>query len=286
MAVLPWAQGCPPFVDAASFCEATGSRRGIQVLKQDHPMISVSITTHFRRVRYAIRGRQILPREIKIASEKMSMPETITSFHKSRGRPRAFDREAALIRALGVFWERGYEPTSISELCTAMEINPPSLYAAFGNKAQLFMEAVLHYEAVYWDAAWERIEAVGDVQEAMAGFFRAAALILTSQDAPCGCLVVLAATNVSVEGQKVNDALKALRKESREKFLVRIRRAIKDGQLPHDTDAEGLASALNTMLEGMSLQSRDGATQAEIERVGVIAMGMLYSASTPKDASL
>jgi len=214
------------------------------------------------------------------------MTETTTSSHKSRGRPRAFDREAALIRALGVFWERGYEPASVSELCTAMEINPPSLYAAFGNKAQLFMEAVLHYEQVYWDAAWEQMEAVGDIREAMAAFFRAAAVILTSQDAPCGCLVVLAATNVSVEGQKVNDALKALRNESREKFLVRIQRSMKDGQLAHDTDTEGLASALNTMLEGMSLQSRDGATQAEIERVGVIAMGMLYSASLQRNTLL
>jgi len=207
----------------------------------------------------------------------MTMPETIIPFHRSRGRPRTFDREAALIRALGVFWERGYEPASISELCTAMEINPPSLYAAFGNKAQLFMEAVLHYETVYWDAAWERMEAVAEVHQAMAGFFRAAALILTSQEAPCGCLVVLAATNVSAEGQEVNDALKALRKAARDRFLARIRRAVEDAQLPPDTDAEGLASALNTMLEGMSLQSRDGATQAEIERVGMIAMSMLYS---------
>ena len=68
--------------------------------------------------------------------------------HRSKGRPRTFDRAAALNRALNVFWRRGYEPASISELCAAMEINPPSLYAAFGNKAQLFMEAVQHYEDV------------------------------------------------------------------------------------------------------------------------------------------
>jgi AcrR family transcriptional regulator len=208
---------------------------------------------------------------------KMTMSEPTIPPHKSKGRPRSFDRQAALIRALGVFWRRGYEPASISELCAAMEINPPSLYAAFGNKAQLFMEAVLHYETVYWDAAWERMAQLADIREAMSGFFRQAAQILTSQDAPCGCLVILAATNISAEGQGVNDALKALRKEGREWFLARIKRAVEDGQLPSDTDTEALASALNTMLEGMSLQARDGALQDELERVGAMAMSMLHS---------
>ena len=123
----------------------------------------------------------------------MARQTTITP-HRSKGRPRTFDREAALNRALDVFWRRGYEPATIAELCAAMEIKPPSLYAAFGNKAQLFMEAVQHYEDVYWDATWERMEDVPDVHEAMASFFRDAARILTSQEAPCGCLVILAAS--------------------------------------------------------------------------------------------
>lgn len=91
--------------------------------------------------------------------------------HKSRGRPRTFDREAALQSALGVFWRRGYEPASILELCAAMGINPPSLYAAFGNKAQLFMKAVDHYETVFWDNAWERMAIGQNVQEDMERFF-------------------------------------------------------------------------------------------------------------------
>jgi AcrR family transcriptional regulator len=174
-----------------------------------------------------------------------------------------------------VFWRRGYEPASIAELCAAMEINPPSLYAAFGNKAQLFMQAVQHYEDVYWDAAWSRMMEVADIHEAIAGFFKNAGRILTSQDAPCGCLVILAATNVSAEAQDVNDALRALRKEGRDWFLARLRRAVDDRQLPPKTDVEALASALNTMLEGMSLQARDGASRNELDRVAGIAMAML-----------
>lgn len=195
--------------------------------------------------------------------------------HRSKGRPRSFDRDAALDRALSVFWQRGYEPATIADLCTAMEINPPSLYAAFGNKAQLFMEAVHHYETVFWDATWDGMDQGADVTEAISGFFHDAARILTSQDAPCGCLVILAATNVSAEGREVNEALKALRHEGRNCFLTRLERAVADGQLPKATDTDALASTLNAMLEGMSLLARDGASREELDRIAATAMVLL-----------
>lgn len=195
-----------------------------------------------------------------------------------KGRPRTFDRDIALARAMNVFWLRGYEPASIAELCAAMEINPPSLYSAFGNKAQLFLEAARHYKKLYWKPAWERLASNPDIYAGMAGFFREAAGIVTSQDAPCGCLIILAATNVSAEGQTVNDALRHLRQESLDCFLARIRRAIADGQLPSDTDAPAMAAAFNTMLDGMSLRARDGASRSELEQVGAIAMSMFRSA--------
>jgi AcrR family transcriptional regulator len=195
--------------------------------------------------------------------------------HKSKGRPRTFDREAALNQALGVFWRRGYEPASMAELCSAMNINPPSLYAAFGNKAQLFMEAVQHYEDVYWDATWQQMETSPDLHEGMARFFRDAAKILTSQEVPCGCMVILAATNISPEGKQVNEALRALRREGKDCLLARLKRAVADGQLPTRTDLEALASTLNTMLEGMSLQARDGVSRDELNRIAATAMALL-----------
>jgi AcrR family transcriptional regulator len=195
--------------------------------------------------------------------------------HKSKGRPRTFDREAALTRALGVFWRRGYEPATMTELCAAMEINPPSLYAAFGNKAQLFMEAVKHYEDVYWDATWQQMEASTNVHEGMAAFFKDAARILTSQEVPCGCMVILAATNVSPEGRQVNEALRALRQEGKGCIQARLKRAVEHGQLPQDTPLDTLAATLNTMLEGMSLQARDGVTRDELERIAITAMALL-----------
>lgn len=205
---------------------------------------------------------------------------TRNSTTRSRGRPRTFDRDVALARALSVFWQRGYEPATIVELCAAMEINPPSLYAAFGNKAQLFMEAARHYKKVYWNAAWGRLAAAPDIREGMAGFFREAASILTSQDVPCGCLIILAATNVSAEGQAVNEALRSLRMEGFDCFLARIERAVGEGQLPVDTDAGVLAAAFNTVLEGMSLRARDGVSRSELEHVGAIAMRMFQNAAS------
>ncbi|TXI03597.1 MAG: TetR/AcrR family transcriptional regulator [Rhizobium sp.] len=195
--------------------------------------------------------------------------------HRSKGKPRTFDREVVLKKALGVFWKRGYEPASMSELCEVMEINPPSLYAAFGNKAQLFMEAVAHYENVYWNDAWQRLEDEPDLRSAMVGFFHDAASILTSQEAPCGCMVVLGAANVSRESQGVNDALKALREEGKDCFLSRLKKGIADGDLPQDTDADTLASTLNTLFHGMSIQARDGVSRAELERVAATAMTLI-----------
>ncbi|HBH67483.1 MAG TPA: TetR/AcrR family transcriptional regulator, partial [Erwinia persicina] len=110
----------------------------------------------------------------------MKRNDVSTASEKPRGRPRSFDRDKALIRALDIFWRKGFEPASVAELCAAMEINPPSLYAAFGNKARLFLEAVNYYERVYWQATWERLEDAADVTVSIDRFFSEAADILLS----------------------------------------------------------------------------------------------------------
>ena len=184
-----------------------------------------------------------------------------------RGRPRQFDRDEALLRALDVFWQSGYEPASVSQLCVAMGISPPSLYAAFGNKAQLFLEAANYYERVFWTDARARIEMEPEVRKAITGFFLEAAAILTSSAAPCGCLVVLAAINVSAESQPVIDALKLLRNNSRDAFNKRLFRAKAEGQIPADTDVPALTTTLHALIEGMSIQARDGASPRDLEQV-------------------
>jgi len=191
---------------------------------------------------------------------------------RPRGRPRKFDRAIALNQALCLFWNVGYEPATIGQLCAAMGINPGSLYTAFGNKSRLFLEAVRHYEASYWDPTWKALEEEPDALLGIERFFLESARILSSPDSPCGCMVILGATNVSSDAHEVHAALKLLRGESEICFQRRIKRAVDDGQIPSGTDAIGVAATLNALLEGMSIQARDGATNIELERIAKIAI--------------
>lgn len=199
------------------------------------------------------------------------------SEHRCKGRPRAFDRTLALRRALEVFWRRGYAPASVAELCKAMEINPPSLYATFGNKASLFLEAVNFYEDTYWKKPAERFLADPDIYSAVKNFFNESAQILLSPDTPCGCMVVLAAINIAEEEKDIIEAVKRLRMETKRMFSDRLRRAIADGQIPPDTDVPALSGALNTMLEGLSIQARDGLFQSELKAIAGHAVRLLPS---------
>lgn len=194
--------------------------------------------------------------------------------HRSKGKAR-FDREVALERALGVFWRHGYAPASIAQLCSAMGINPPSLYGEFGNKAQLFMAAVDHYERTYWDTNRDAMAAEPDVRKAISMFFETAARILTSQDVPCGCLVVTAAVNIPDDAADVAGALKELRNQTRQAFYDRLSRAVDEGQIAAVTDIDALAGGLNTLLEGMSLQASSGSGTQALLKIGTCAARLL-----------
>ena len=194
---------------------------------------------------------------------------------REKGRPRCFDRDKALAKALDVFWRRGYEPASITELCQAMGINPPSLYSAFGNKAKLFLEAVNFYEKNYWDAPSKKLMSAPDIYQGIEVFFREAAHILLSPDSPCGCMVVLATINVCEDAKEIVSAIRDLRMATKDLFAELLQRGIDDGQLPSDTDVISLAGAFNTMLEGLSIQARDGLSQSELERIAAHAVQLL-----------
>lgn len=206
-------------------------------------------------------------------SAQSRAPQSSTS--RGKGRPRAFDRAQALHSALEVFWRRGYAPASVAELCTAMRINPPSLYATFGNKAALFLEALRHYERTYWDAPSRRFQEEPDVHTAVAHFFRDAARILLSPHTSCGCMVVLAAVNIADDETEIIAAVRELRQATETLFAHRLRRAVREGQLPPDTPVGPLAGALNTLLEGLSLQARDGLSLSELSAIAGLAVRLL-----------
>ena len=194
---------------------------------------------------------------------------------RGKGRPRAFDRAQALQSALEVFWRRGYAPASVAELCKAMRIKPPSLYATFGNKATLFLEALRHYEHTYWDGPSRRFQEEPDVYVAVEHFFRDAACILLSPHTPCGCMVVLAAVNIAEDETEIIAAVRELRQATESLFADRLQRAVREGQLPPQTPVEPLAGALNTLLEGLSLQARDGLSLPELSAIAALAVRLL-----------
>lgn len=167
------------------------------------------------------------------------------------GRPRTFDRDAALELALDAFWERGYDATSISQLTTEMGIAPPSLYAAFGDKRQLFEECTARYLARL-DQGMAEALAPADVRVAMAGLLTLTAQAHTDPNEPLGCLV-LSEPHLVDERQRLRDQMAA-----------RLQAGIDDGQLSDGTDAEELADFLFLVLAGMSARARDGASREQL----------------------
>lgn len=189
---------------------------------------------------------------------------------KSRGRPRSFDRATALEKAILAFWRHGYEATSVSDLTRVMGIGAPSLYAAFGDKRQLFAEVVHEYGARYGSFGDRALAEEPTARAAVARMLREAAVEYTAPGRPRGCLVIHAATNCSTP--EVERSLRERRNADIAAFESRIRADIAAGELPADTDAAALARHTGAIVQGMSQQARDGASREELAALAEIAM--------------
>lgn len=187
------------------------------------------------------------------------------------GRPRAFDTDTALEKALEVFWRKGYDGTSLSDLTDAMGINKPSLYAAFGNKEQLFLKAIEKYESrpcAFFLPALEKPTAYQVAEHMLHG----AAMTMADQAHPQGCVVVQGALSCSEAAAVVKEALINRRLEGQQKLLERFERAKTEGDLPASVDAETLAQYLGTVLQGMAIQANNGATPEQLRRVAEMTL--------------
>lgn len=190
---------------------------------------------------------------------------------RGRGRPRRFDRQAALRTAMELYWRHGYEGTSLSMLTSAMGITSTSLYAAFGSKEALFREAVELYNAGSEPPNYRALERP-DVREAVEGLLREHADAYVRPDTPRGCMVVLAALNLSAGNERIGEFLAECRQDDFTHIRDRISRAISDGQLPDGVDADALAAFVHTVLEGLAIQARDGCTRERAQAVVTGAM--------------
>jgi AcrR family transcriptional regulator len=179
------------------------------------------------------------------------------------GRPREFDVDEALGRALDVFWRQGYEGTSLSDLTEAMGINRPSLYTAFGNKEQLFAQVVDRYlngPAAYAAAAL-RLPRARDVVEALAY----GAIELTADSR--GCLNVRCAQACGPEADSIRQAAVERRKADEAALRRRLERARASGDLPPDASPADLARLVTTLTDGIAVQAASGASRSQLRRV-------------------
>ena len=183
-----------------------------------------------------------------------------------RGRPREFCVDAALAQALRVFWEKGYEGTSLNDLTEAMGITRPSLYAAFGNKESLFRKALDLYETeklTYLRTAMDKPTA-REVAETM---LRGTIDNVTSNEEPHGCMGVITSVACGPESQSVREEVVKRGEVAKRTLTERFERAKAEGDLPAHVDPEGLMRVLIAMLQGISVQANQGATREELDRL-------------------
>jgi len=192
----------------------------------------------------------------------------------SVGRPRAFDKDVALEKALEVFWRKGYDGASLADLTEAMGINKPSLYSTFGNKDQLFLQAIEVYEnrpCAFFGPALEEPTAYQFVQKMLYG----AAASFADSSHPQGCVIVQGALSCSETASAVKEVLLARRKDGEQRVCERLVSAQAEGEFPATINVVALARYIGTVIQGMAIQANNGATPEELVEVADLAMSAM-----------
>ena len=188
------------------------------------------------------------------------------------GRPRGFDRDTALEAAMLLFWRKGFAATSMSDLCDAMGISSPSLYAAFGSKEALYLEAVEYYVRTIGPSVWDKLAEGATARAGIEKLLIAWTESLPkSRATPAGCMALLAAVGDEWPATIVR-VVKKVRLEMLGALRSRLETAVAKGELPASTDIDGLSRFYLSVFQGMAVQAKDGATPAELRAVAAAAM--------------
>ena len=187
------------------------------------------------------------------------------------GRPIHFDKDAALEAAMLLFWERGYEGTSMADLTQAMGLNPSSIYAAFGDKQALFQLAAKRYlEKRALDAGKALAEPT--LEKFIRALFSNTVALLTTPGHPPTCMTLAGAVGCSPDANPARDLMTEIRKQNQAALRQRLLKARKSGELSKDIDLDDYARYLSTIIAGLSIQAANGSTKAELNRTAQMAL--------------
>jgi AcrR family transcriptional regulator len=189
---------------------------------------------------------------------------------RARGRRPTFDRDEALQTALELFWRHGYEGVSLSDLTAAIGVAPPSLYHAFGSKADLYRAVLRRY-----GADGMRPDDIADApssREAAQQMLARGIAAVTRPGRPLGCMVSSGMLMTAAENADLVAELRSMRATLREALRQRIQRDIAEGMLPAGTDAAVLSRFIASVLQGLSVQALDGATASDLAAVAATAL--------------
>jgi AcrR family transcriptional regulator len=181
--------------------------------------------------------------------------------------------DEALGAALRVFWTKGYDGASLTDLTEAMGVTRPSLYAAFGNKEELFRKALDLYEREKLAYVGEALEAPTS-REVVERLLRGALEVQTGDVEPKGCMRIISSVTCSAEAESISEDLMARRQSSHRAICERLERAKHEGDLPVASDVEGLCSFIVAILQGLALQARSGASKAQLEALVETSLAM------------
>ncbi len=208
---------------------------------------------------------------------------------RSRGRPLSFNRDIALSKAAECFWANGYEGTSISDLTNAMGITPQSLYTAFNSKAELFRQSLDWYAATFGGLEPDHLNGPGIVRT-LTEWLHKQARAFASPSHPKGCMISVAAVGFAEENLAIARMASAKRENTIEQLRLRLSRAVSEGELKAETDSASLARFIGAIVQGMTIQARDGANEGQLIGLANVACAALtaslsWTASTSLDKS-
>lgn len=207
---------------------------------------------------------------LSIGMKSTDIPPTAATPGKT-GRPRTFDADQALDSAMRVFWEKGYEGSSLPELTKAMGMNRPSLYAVFGNKEQLFRKALERYESTRMQYYRDALAAPA-AREVVERVLRNYVDRQTEPDKPHGCLGINGALACGDDALPVRNELIARRQQGEAELRARLQRAGDEGDLPRGSNPEQLARYVMTVAQGLAVQASGGATRQQLHEVIDVVM--------------